>query len=62
MRHLRALSVWGLFGLLLTCVGVFAQPASADNDHARHHRHRVVRYVRVKRHGHWVTVRRVVYH
>ena len=42
---------------LLACVSLFAQPASAQ--HHRKHRHVVVR--RVRRHGHWVTVRSTVW-
>lgn len=48
-------------GLVLTMVvglGLMAPALTASAQHY-HHKHRVVRYVRVHRHGHWTTVRRV---
>lgn len=49
----------------LAFTGLLAAPASAQRNHgwyAHHHRkHRVVVTRRVPRHGHWVTVRHVIY-
>lgn len=60
-RNLASLKLWGTLCVLLACAGVFVQPAQAQRRHRMHHRHRVVRMVRVRRNGHWITIRRVVY-
>jgi hypothetical protein len=57
--HVFARRLLVLFITLTACFSLFGQPASAQ--HWRHHRHRVVTVRRVWRHGHWVTIRRVVY-
>jgi hypothetical protein len=43
---------------LLACLSLLVPSLAASAQHYRH-RHKVVRTVRVRRHGHWVTVRRV---
>lgn len=48
----------GLILTMLVGMGLLAPALTASAQHY-HHRHKVVRYVRVHRHGHWVTVRRV---